>query len=464
MGGSCVDRFPHLRNPDGQRKRNAMKLKALKQRQLQSSNARRDEVCQTVSAIKPCKHFANGKGVCPFGSKCLYSHAIIKPKPITSGPKVAAEIYFKSLPVDAMSEQDMRQMADQWGTHCTGVRFIGDGRNPMCPGRIAGKVFMDNEAAAWSFLEELDNKLFIVESKHGKQRVYVKAKMEKLEKLTQPITAKAVSMEAAATMNKSGFSSNFLQLSDKARGKQTVAKQVQYDHDFALMMQQKYEFISNKSAKEEVVRFRLAVFDWPSLPVTSAKVAEEVQPEIQPKAPTKPSSKDWQTVTLSRKHRSIYSVLQADSSDEESTPESEVSDKPVPAEPTPTPVEPTPTPIKLDMPTEPTTPLVKKQLKLLDWFEFERERLEQRAKDKMAKTAWSTMMENKVKSDDEDDDTSYIPNDETALQPENYHQEEDDEVFDSDDDDDNSYFDEDDSKNVERLKWLLPAKYRLRFS
>ena len=463
MGGSCVDRFPHLRNPDGQRKRNALKLKMLKKRQ-QLSNAH-DEICQPVSAIKPCKHFANGKGVCPFGSKCFFSHAIIKPKLITSGPKVAAEIYFKSLPVDAMTEQDMRQMADQWGTHCTGVRFIGDGRNPMCPGRIAGKVFMDNEAAAWSFLEELDNKLFVVENNHGKQRVYVKAKMEKLEKVSQPITAQTAS-HTAVMKQESMFTGNFVKLSPKMPGKQTVANQLQNDHDFALMMQKKYEYTSNTSATNKMERFKLAVFDWPSLPAPTSVEVVEVQQEIHSEAPAKESSsKSWHTVTHSRKHRSIYAVLQADSSDDESTPDEPDATPLVEPKPTlvePTPVEPTPVEPKL---VEATTPLVsKKQLKLLDWFEFERERLEQRAKDKMAKAAWSTMVETETQSDEGD---TCVPVDEVASQPQpenSQPEEEEEELVDSEDDDENAYFDDDDSKNIERLKWLLPAKYRSRFS
>ena len=108
------------------------------------------------------------------------------------------------------------------------------------------------------------------------------------------------------------------------------------------------------------------------------------------------------------------------------------------------------------------TPLVsKKQLKLLDWFEFERERLEQRAKDKSAKAVWSNMTEEEEEEKEEDEETLCEPVAETsATSADIVEEEEHEEAL---DDDDNEYFYEDDASNIHRLKVLLPAKYLRRY-
>ena len=131
------------------------------------------------SVLIPCKHFNNGNDVCPFGTKCLFSHEITIDKcfPVLKSYKndadVDMQVMFKSLPKGAMSLDDIRVMAEKYtrGGKVTNVEFLPE--HPNCPGRLAGYVNFDRERAAWDFVDAFDNKVFKVSN----GRAYVKCIM-----------------------------------------------------------------------------------------------------------------------------------------------------------------------------------------------------------------------------------------------------------------------------------------------
>jgi len=134
----------------------------------------------TPMALIPCRNFNNGKGSCPFGEKCFFSHIIVNTNtsvclPVRDEPTVDAEVYFKSLPKDSMSETDVKTMAEKFGCNAK-VRFLPE--NPKAPGRLAGFVNMDKEGAAWNFLKAFDGKHF---QERG-SKAFVSAKMNHINK------------------------------------------------------------------------------------------------------------------------------------------------------------------------------------------------------------------------------------------------------------------------------------------
>ena len=134
----------------------------------------------TPSALIPCRNFNNGKGSCPFGEKCFFSHIIINTSfclPVRNEPTVDAEVYFKSLPKNAMTENDLKLMAEKFGCKAT-VRFLPE--NPKAQGRLAGFVNMDKEGAAWEFLKAFDGKHF--QDSSGTGKAFVCAKMNHIKK------------------------------------------------------------------------------------------------------------------------------------------------------------------------------------------------------------------------------------------------------------------------------------------
>lgn len=101
--------------------------------------------------VPPCIFFNNGHGFCRNGDKCAFSHVIqiLPVGPKKPEPKVDAKIYFTSLTYGALTEEQLRALAQCHGP-VIGVKF--NKVNPLY-NRVAGTVRMATKSGAWSFAE-----------------------------------------------------------------------------------------------------------------------------------------------------------------------------------------------------------------------------------------------------------------------------------------------------------------------
>ena len=101
--------------------------------------------------VPPCIFFNNGHGFCRNGDKCTYSHVIqiLPVGPKKPEPKVDAKIYFTSLTYGALSEEQLKALAQCHGPVIS-VKF--NKVNPLY-NRVAGTVRMATKSGAWSFTE-----------------------------------------------------------------------------------------------------------------------------------------------------------------------------------------------------------------------------------------------------------------------------------------------------------------------
>jgi len=433
VGSSCVSR---LKIRPNKRRRNFF---FHKKKQIQTTSIATKETENYTPSV-PCRNFDNGNGICPFGDKCFFSHAIIaqfRPKTIETEPIVDAEIFFKSLPKNAMTPQSMRTFAEQFGV-VTKVTFLPE--NAKAPGRIAGRINMENEKAARCFEDALDNKMFKVEN----QRVYVRAAIQKINKNVQR-TCTVIKSHIPPLPKKEEVPTDVFPVVPRSNGKQKMTPenlrsfhQIADDSRLAAMMQIQEEMLYKECATTKI--YQLSQAKWPALPFTpSAKTMSTPSTKsVASSTSTKQEVNTEQWTTIKNGKRIVISEV---------LPIHLPSDVPTSAISDDTEEEMDASVCVVPMAITPHTP---KKLLQLDWVEFDRERLKERHQTK----SWSmspTHQTDMILFDD-----AKVVKSTEGTQADDSDDNDDDE----EDDDDNAY---DEGYDMTSLVKLLPARLQKRY-
>jgi len=444
VGSSCVSHFKIRQH----KKRRKVSSFFKNYTSIPTTKSEPEEKNETP--LIPCRNFDNGKGTCPFGNKCFFSHAIIaplRPQTVTTEPIVDVEIFFKSLPKDAMTPESMRAFAEKFGV-VTNVTFLPE--NAKAPGRIAGRVNMENEKLARQFEQALNNKMFKVNN----QRVYVQAKIQKIDKRVPQIPT-CVAIKSPAPSPQKMEPSDIFPIVPKSLGKQRMTpenlrqlQQISDDSRLATMMQMQEDKRVQECVTSKI--YQLSKAFWPTLPstpstktktdltpsTTRSSIYEEVDDKEVKKTPD--NMEEWTTIKNGKRVVTFSEALPIHLPAAESPDSvSETSDVSVDDNDNATTV---PTP------HAPHTP---KKLVLLDWIEYERERLKERNETK----TWSKS--STVNTEVVFSDCEVVH---SAEEHAPYDSDENDE--DEDDDDSDAY---DECYEMSSLVKLLPDRLRKRY-